>query len=291
MRKLLESPLLCAIMSELDFHKMHGLGNDFVIIDQRSGKLSLSSEQISQIGDRRRGVGFDQLLCILLSDKADVFMRVYNPDGSEAGACGNGTRCVARLMMEEQGQSHVSIETRAGVLEATPGLRGYTVDMGRPGQSWDEIPLASAMDTLSLDIEAGPLKQPTAVSMGNPHAVFFVDDVDAVPLKDLGPELERHPMFPERANIGVAEIRNPETIRLRVFERGAGITPACGSGACAALVAAVRRGLAAQSASVILDGGRLHITWDEDGRIKMTGPATHAYKGTFDPEMLAVTTQ
>ena len=290
MRKLLELLLLGAIMSELDFHKMHGLGNDFVIVDQRSGKLSLSPEQISRIGDRRHGVGFDQLLCLEPSDKADVFMRVFNPDGSEAGVCGNGTRCVARLMMEEHGLSHVAIETRAGVLEATPGLLGYTVDMGRPGQSWDEIPLSRAMDTLALDIEAGPLKQPTAVSMGNPHAVFFVDDADAVPLDELGPELEHHPLFPDRANIGVATVRDRDTIRLRVFERGAGITSACGSGACAALVAAVRRDLTAHTASVCLDGGRLRITWGEDGRVKMTGPATHAFKGTFDPEMLAVTT-
>jgi diaminopimelate epimerase len=276
-------------MSELDFHKMHGLGNDFVIVDQRSGKLSLSAAQISRIADRRHGVGFDQLLCLEPSDKADVFMRVFNPDGSEAGACGNGTRCVARLMMERYGLGHVSIETRAGVLKAAPGLQGYTVDMGRPGQSWDEIPLASAMDTLALDIEAGPLKRPTAVSMGNPHAVFFVDDADAVPLDELGPQLEHHPIFPERANIGVATVRDRETIRLRVFERGAGITSACGSGACAALVAAVRRGLCAQTASVCLDGGRLRITWGEDGRVRMTGPATHAYQGTFDPELLAVT--
>jgi diaminopimelate epimerase len=285
----MKKTVLCAIMSELDFHKMHGLGNDFVIVDQRSGKLSLSAAQISRIADRRHGVGFDQLLCLEPSDKADVFMRVFNPDGSEAGACGNGTRCVARLMMERHGLGHVSIETRAGVLKAAPGLQGYTVDMGRPGQSWDEIPLASAMDTLALDIEAGPLKRPTAVSMGNPHAVFFVDDADAVPLDELGPQLEHHPIFPERANIGVATVRDRETIRLRVFERGAGITSACGSGACAALVAAVRRGLSAQTASVCLDGGRLRITWGEDGRVKMTGPATHAYQGTFEPELLAVT--
>jgi len=215
-------------------------------------------------------------------------MRVFNPDGSEAGACGNGTRCVARLMMEEFGQSHVSIETRADVLEVTAGLQGYTVDMGKPGQSWDEIPLAGAMDTLVLDLEVGPLNQPTAVSMGNPHAVFFVEDAETAPLDEFGPDLERHPIFPERANIGVAQVLDRETIRLRVFERGAGITPACGSGACAALVAAVRRGLTANTATVCLDGGHLRITWAEDGRVKMTGPATHTFKGTLDPEMLAV---
>ena len=275
------------VMDELGFHKMHGLGNDFVIVDQRSGKLALSAEQIQQIGDRRRGVGFDQLLLIEPSDQADVFMRVYNPDGSEAGACGNGTRCVARLMMEEHGLNRVMIETRAGVLEAAPGLRGYTVKMGKPGLGWDEIPLAKPMDTLFLDIEAGPLSRPTAVSMGNPHAVFFVDDADAIDLETLGPELERHPLFPERANIGVASVIDRETIRLRVFERGAGITNACGSGACAAVVAAIRRDLVGQTGSVRLDGGRLHITWGEDGQVAMTGPATHSFKGRFEPDMLA----
>lgn len=285
----MESLLLGAVMSELDFHKMHGLGNDFVIVDQRSGKLRLNAEQITRIGDRRRGVGFDQLLCLEPSDQADVFMRVFNPDGSEAGACGNGTRCVARLMMEQHGLSRVAIETRAGVLEAKPGIQGYTVDMGRPGLGWDEIPLAGPMDTLKLDIELGPLREPTAVGMGNPHAVFFVDDAETVDLEALGPELEHHPLFPERANIGVATVLDREKIRLRVFERGAGITSACGSGACAALVAAIRRDLTANTASVHLDGGRLHITWGEDGRVRMTGPATHGFKGQFDPEMLATT--
>ncbi|MGI9419682.1 MAG: diaminopimelate epimerase [Geminicoccaceae bacterium] len=274
-------------MSELDFYKMHGLGNDFVIVDQRSGKLSLSADQIRQIGDRRRGVGFDQLLLLEPSERADVFMRVYNPDGSEAGACGNGTRCVARLMMEEHGLRQVAIETRAGVLEASVELRGYSVKMGRPGLGWDEIPLSSPMDTLHLDIEAGSLARPTAVSMGNPHAVFFVDDAEAVDLAALGPELERHPFFPERANIGVAQVLDAETIRLRVFERGTGITQACGSGACAAVVAAVRRDLVGPTASVRVDGGRLHITWGEDGQVVMTGPATHSYKGEFAPDMLA----
>ncbi|MEM7044226.1 MAG: diaminopimelate epimerase [Pseudomonadota bacterium] len=274
-------------MSELAFHKMHGLGNDFVIVDQRSGKLSLSTEQIRQIGDRRRGVGFDQLLLLEPSQQAEVLMRVYNPDGSESGACGNGTRCVARLLMDERGGSRITIETRAGVLAVAAGLRGYEVNMGRPGLGWDEIPLSSPADTLYLDIEAGPLSRPTAVNMGNPHAVFFVDDAEAVDLEALGPGLEHHPLFPERANVGVAQVIDRETIRLRVFERGAGITSACGSGACAAVVAAIRRDLCAQTASVRLDGGRLHITWGEDGRVSMTGPATYSFQGEFAPDMLA----
>ena len=275
-------------MSELDFHKMHGLGNDFVIVDQRSGKLTLSEQQIRQIADRRRGVGFDQLLLLEPSTRGDVFMRVHNPDGSEAGACGNGTRCVARLMMEEHGLARVVIETQAGLLEASPGLRGYTVKMGHPGLSWHEIPLAEPMDTLHLDIGEGPLSRPTAVSMGNPHAVFFVDDAEAVDLESLGPTLEHHPVFPERANIGVAQVIDRETVRLRVFERGAGITKACGSGACAAVVAGIRRDLIGRGASVQLDGGALRIIWGEDGQVSMTGPATHSYKGRFEPEMLAV---
>lgn len=274
-------------MDELDFYKMHGLGNDFVIIDQRSGKLTLSADQMQNIADRKCGVGFDQLLLIEPSEQADVFMRVFNPDGSESGACGNGTRCVGRWMMEEHGLSKVMIETQAGVLDVTPKLRGYRVTMGKPRLGWDEIPLARPMDSLFLDIEAGPLSRPTAVNMGNPHAVFFVDDADSVDLETLGPELEHHPLFPERANIGVATVESEEMIRLRVFERGAGLTKACGSGACAALVAAVRRNLSAPTASIQLDGGRLSVTWQEDGVVTMTGPASHAYKGRFDPEMLA----
>jgi diaminopimelate epimerase len=275
-------------MSELDFHKMHGLGNDFVIVDQRSGKLSLSAEQIQRIADRRRGVGFDQLLLLEPSNRADVFMRVYNPDGSESGACGNGARCVARLMMEEMGLSSVLIETRAGLLQSKPGLRGYSVNMGRPGLGWDEVPLARPMDTLHLDVESGPLRKPTAVGMGNPHAVFFVDDAEAIDLAALGPGLENDPIFPDRANIGVAQAIDRQTIRLRVFERGAGITSACGSGACAAAVAAIRRDLTDKTVAVHLDGGRLHITWGEDGQVVMTGPASHSFTGRFQPEMLAV---
>jgi diaminopimelate epimerase len=279
-----------AAMDELDFCKMQGLGNDFVILDRRSGKLSLSPEQIRRIADRRLGVGCDQLLCLEPSARADVFMRVYNADGSEVGACGNGTRAVARLMMEESGGSRVAIETAAGVLAVTAGLMGYSVDMGPPRFGWDEIPLARPMDTLKLDLARGPLSEPVALNIGNPHAVFFVEDADAVPLAELGPELETDPLFPERANIGVAEVRDRRTIRLRVWERGVGLTRACGSGACAALVAAVRRDLSERAAEVLLDGGALRIAWNEAGRVLMTGPASHSFKGRLDPELLAVTT-
>ncbi|MCE3249990.1 MAG: dapF [Geminicoccaceae bacterium] len=277
-------------MDELDFHKMQGLGNDFVILDRRSGKLSLSAAQIRRIADRRQGVGCDQLLCLDPSERADVFMRVFNADGSEVGACGNGTRAVARLMMEERGGNRALIETAAGVLTVTAGIQGYTVDMGRPRFGWDEIPLARPMDTSALELGLGPLERPVAVNLGNPHAVFFVDDAEAVPLGELGPALETDPLFPERANIGVAEVRGPRALRLRVWERGVGLTSACGTAACAALVAAARRGLTERSAEVVLDGGTLRITWSEADRVLMTGPASHSFRGRLDPELLALTT-
>lgn len=275
-------------MNELRFRKMHGLGNDFVVLDRRAGRLSLLPEQVQRIADRRFGVGCDQLLSIEPSERADAFMRVYNADGSFSGACGNGTRCVGRLLMEESGRNEVLIETEAGLLKVRANLVGYTVDMGRPRFGWDEIPLARAMDTLELDLALGPLEKPTAVNIGNPHVVFFVADAEAVPLDELGPVLESDPLFPERANIGVAEVKDEETIRLRVFERGAGLTSACGSGACAALVAAARRGVAGPKATLLLDGGKLHVHWTEDDRVLMTGPASLSYTGELAPELLAV---
>jgi diaminopimelate epimerase len=274
-------------MDELAFHKMHGLGNDFVVLDRRSGKLSLSPAQIRRIADRRFGVGCDQLLSLEPSECADVFMRVYNADGSESGACGNGTRCVARLIMEERGGTRALIETTAGILTVTAGVHGYTADMGMPRFGWDEIPLAGPADTLALDLALGPLERPVALNLGNPHAVFLVEDAAAVPLAELGPELEHHPMFPERANIGVVEVRDARTLRVRVWERGVGLTTACGSGACAALVAAARRGLAERAAKVVLDGGTLRIAWNEADRVLMTGGAMHSFRGRLDPEMLA----
>jgi diaminopimelate epimerase len=212
---------------------------------------------------------------------------VYNPDGSESGACGNGTRCVARLVMDERGGARATIETTAAVLTVTAGARGYTVDMGVPRFGWDEIPLSEPADTLALDLTLGPLQQPVAVNLGNPHAVFLVDDADAVPLAELGPELEHHPMFPERANIGVVDVRDARRLRVRVWERGAGLTAACGSGACAALVAAARRGLVERAAEVIMDGGSLRVVWNEADHVLMTGPALHSFRGRLDPEMLA----
>jgi diaminopimelate epimerase len=190
-------------------------------------------------------------------------------------------------MMEERSGARATIETAAGVLTVTAGARGYTVDMGVPRFGWDEIPLSEPADTLALDVALGPLQQPVAVNLGNPHAVFLVENAETVPLAELGPELERHPMFPERANIGVVEVQDSGRLRVRVWERGAGLTPACGSGACAALIAAARRGVAERTAELAMDGGLLRIVWNEADHILMTGPALHSFRGRLDPEMLA----
>ncbi len=267
------------------FLKMHGLGNDFVVIDARERPLKLSETQARLIADRRLGVGCDQLL-ILEKPKnpklADVFMRILNPDASEAGACGNGTRCVADLLMREGGRDHLVIETIAGLLDAerASGNR-VTVDMGPAKLDWREVPLKDACDTLHIPLTLGPLSDPVGTNMGNPHATFFVADAEKIDLASLGPVLERHAMFPERANIGIVQVISPEKLRFRVWERGAGITMACGSGACAALVAASRRGLTGRKANVVLDGGELEIEWARDGHVMMTGPVAISFTGTL----------
>jgi diaminopimelate epimerase len=269
----------------IPFIKMHGSGNDFVVFDERAGALGLTPARAAALADRRRGIGCDQLISIEPPPEgsdAAAFMRIRNPDGAEAGACGNGTRCVAALLAGESGRQLV-IRTVAGDLRAlvlAPDL--VAVDMGEPGLSWQDIPLAEPRDTLHLDIAAGPLSDPAAASMGNPHATFFVEDVSAIPVETLGPALECHPIFPERANIGVAQILAPDCIRLRVWERGAGLTLACGSGACAALVNAHRRGLTGRAATVVLDGGELAIEWLESGQVRMTGPVATAFMGSVD---------
>lgn len=273
----------------LSFEKMHGLGNDFVIIDNRAGDHDLTEAQVQIICDRRIGVGCDQLVMLEppTQSGADVFMRIFNPDGSEAGACGNATRCVASRMMKAAQLNSVGVETVTGVLIA--GLLGdgrVRVDMGPPRLEWDRIPLAREADTSALEIREGPLKYPAAVSMGNPHAVFFVDDVNDIELEKLGPVLEHHQMFPHRANIEIAEIISPTAIRMRVWERGVGITHACGSGACATLVAAARRELTERKAEVILDGGVLEIDWDVNDHVWMTGPVARVYRGILDEAVL-----
>ncbi|MGQ0677595.1 MAG: diaminopimelate epimerase [Rhodospirillales bacterium] len=273
----------------LKFVKMHGLGNDFVVLDGRLGPVALDRARARAIADRRLGVGCDQLFVLERprDPKADVFMRIYNSDGGEVAACGNGARCVAALVMREKGSEEAVIETASGRLDAVSARGGrITVDMGPARLGWREIPLARECDTNHVPISAGPLRDAVCVNMGNPHAVFFVPDAAAVDLRALGPQLEHDEMFPERANIGVAEIVSSSRIRLRVWERGAGLTLACGTGACAALVAASRRSLVGRKASVALDGGELDVEWLADDRVTMTGPVSVSFTGTLDAALL-----
>lgn len=276
-------------MTTTPFAKMHGLGNDFVVLDARDGTLPpITPARAAAIADRRRGVGCDQLIVLEPPGEgaggADVFMRIRNPDGSEAGACGNATRCVADLVMRETGRDRITVRTIAGDLPAEAGPAGrITVDMGPPRLGWREVPLAREVDTLRLPLALGPVADPAACSMGNPHATFFVPDLDALPVAEIGPRLERDPIFPERANIGFVQALAPDHLRLVVWERGAGLTLACGSGACAALVNAHRRGLSARGATVALPGGDLLIEWREaDGHVLMSGPVATAFTGSLD---------
>ena len=257
------------------YFKMNGCGNDFVIIDARSrGPLPLSQAQASAIADRETGVGCDQVIAIERSIRGDAFMRIWNANGGEVEACGNATRCVAWLLMEEGAGASRRIETPVGMLYAERvGDKVIKVDMGSPLLRWEEIPLARAMDTARLDFAAGGLEAPGAVNMGNPHAVFFVDDVRTIAVETLGETVEHDPLFPERTNVGFAEVRTPEQIRVRVWERGVGVTKACGTGACAAVVAAHRQGRAGRKVEVLMDGGSLEIEWRAgDDRVLMTGP-------------------
>jgi len=264
------------------FRKMHGLGNDFVVLDARARPLPMTPARAAAIADRRRGIGCDQLILLEPGTAgADVFMRIRNPDGSEAGACGNATRCIASLVAAESAPDRITIRTVSGDLPAERLGEVWRVDMGPARLGWQDIPLARAMDTLHL-----PLADAAACSMGNPHATLFVPDLDAVPVETLGPRLEHDPIFPDRANIGFVQVLNPEHIRLTVWERGAGLTLACGSGACAALVNAARRGLTGRAATVTLPGGDLHIEWRADGHVLMTGPVATAFTGTLDLDAL-----
>jgi diaminopimelate epimerase len=277
-------------MNRVSFRKMHGLGNDFVVLDRRFGRPpAIANSGARALADRHTGIGCDQLILIEppRNPAAQVLIRFFNADGSEGEACGNGTRCVARLIGEETGRDQVAIETAAGLLvaELLPDRR-VAVDMGEVRLGWQEIPLARAMDTLHVDLALGPLAEPVCTNIGNPHATFFVADAEAIDLGALGPPLEHHALFPQRANIGIATVRDRATIRLRVWERGAGLTRACGSGACAALVSAARRGLAGRRATVILDGGSLEIAWRSDNHVTMTGPAALSFEGSFDAALL-----
>jgi len=277
-------------MGKIPFLKMHGLGNDFVVLDGRRAVITVDAAAARALADRRTGIGCDQVILLEppREPTARVLMRIHNPDGGEAEACGNATRCVADLLARETGKAKVRIETVAGLLdaEALPDGR-VAVDMGPARTGWREIPLSRPMNTEHVELTLGPLSAPVCTNLGNPHATFFVADVDAVDLAALGPELERNQVFPQRANIGVATVRDRRNIRLRVWERGAGITRACGSGACAALVAAHRRGLVARQAAVELDGGVLDIVWRGDGHVVMTGPVALSFEGAFDSNLLA----
>ena len=266
------------------FVKMHGCGNDFVVFDERAGSLGLTPARAAAIANRHTGIGCDQFIVLEPPPAgADAFMRIRNPDGSEAGACGNATRCVAQLLAAETGRARAVIRTIAGDLPSEVLADGQVrVDMGQVRLDWRDIPLARPMDTLDLDLRVGPVSHPAAVNMGNPHATFFVPDLGAIPVAELGPRLEHDPLFPERANIGFVQVLGPERLRLRVWERAAGLTLACGSGACAALVNAARRGLTGRRAIVVVDGGELTIVWREDDHVLMTGPVATAFTGEID---------
>ena len=265
------------------FTKMHGCGNDFVVMDERRGPLSLTPAHASFLANRRTGIGCDQVITLESAAGADIFMRIRNPDGSEAGACGNATRCVADVLMRESGRDAIVVRTISGDLPATRQADGsIAVDMGPPRLDWADIPLAQPLDTVRLDLAHGPVAEPAVASMGNPHATFFVGELTGLPIETIGPALEQHPLFPQRANIGFAQVVDPGTIRLRVWERGAGLTLACGSGACATLVNAHRRGLARRKALIILDGGALWVEWRDDGHVLMTGPAITVFTGQID---------
>ncbi|MBS0640153.1 MAG: diaminopimelate epimerase [Acetobacteraceae bacterium] len=272
------------------FVKMHGCGNDFVIIDGRTQTLDLSDAQAAAIADRHTGIGCDQFIVLEPATRgADVFMRIWNPDGSEAGACGNATRCVADILFRESGRENAVVRTISGDLPARRLADGRVeVDMGRVRLDWQDIPLSGPMDTQRLPLSVEDVAEPAAASMGNPHATFFVPDIDTVPITRIGPLLEHAPLFPERANIGFAQIIDPTTIRLRVWERGAGLTLACGSGACATLVNAHRRGLTHRRARVLVDGGALEIEWKDNGHVLMAGPAVTAFTGEIDLQALPV---
>jgi len=280
-------------MLNLPFIKMHGLGNDFVVIDRRSGRpangLFIGLNEARAIADRHRGIGCDQV--VLIDDPSDqgedVFMCIFNSDGSEVGACGNATRCVGSMLLEETKLEKVRIRTGAGLLAARADIDGLiSVDMGKPRFGWQDIPLNAEVETLHLNIGHGPLSEPAAVNIGNPHATFFVEDAEAIPLAEIGPLLEVNPVFPENANIGVVEVKSAGRVRLRVWERGVGITLACGTAACAAVANSVRRELTEKSVTVEMDGGELFVTWRDNGHLDMTGPAEFSFAG-FLPKVLS----
>jgi diaminopimelate epimerase len=279
----------------MTFRKMNGLGNEFVILDGRRDPVVLSPAQVQAIADRQTGIGCDQLIVMEPAKGADVRMRIWNSDGAEVESCGNASRCVADLLFEETGRDTVTIETRGGLLICTRASEGrVTVDMGAPRFGWEDIPLSEPFhDTRAVELQVGPidkplLHSPSVVNVGNPHCIFWVDDVDAHDLGRFGPMLEFHPLFPERANISLCEVRDRGHLVLKVWERGAGLTRACGTAACAAAVSAARKGLADRAVRVTLPGGDLDIVWREsDDHILMTGPVAYEFTGDVPEGLMA----
>jgi diaminopimelate epimerase len=268
--------------ADLPFMKMHGLGNDFVVLDARAGALPLSDGVITAIADRHRGIGFDQLAVIAPSAAGDAHLTFYNADGSMSAACGNATRCIARHLMDETGKAALTLVTDRGVLQAVDAGRGLTaVNMGQPQLDWAEIPLAGPMETLELPIDGAP----TATGMGNPHCTFFVADAESVDLAARGAQMEHHPLFPQRTNVQFASLLGPDHLRMRVWERGVGVTLASGSSSCATAVAAARRGLTGRRVTITLDGGDLQVDWRADG-VWMTGATMHVASGQFTAAFL-----
>lgn len=277
----------------IPFLKMHGAGNDFVVIDARKWDKKISSDMAIKLADRRFGIGCDQVVILETSQRADVFMRLFNADGDEIGACGNASRCVAKLICEEKSVAEMTLETLAGVLHAKREEDGYTVNMGQPKWDWRDIPLSESRNTLHLGLEEGILMDPVAINIGNPHMIFFVRDITLVNLAQLGPKLEHHPLFPKRVNVSAAQIIHAQHIRIKTWERGAGLTLACGSAACASVVAGVRRELCARNVQVDVPGGSLQIDWKNaernatekegtnNGYVLMTGPAHIVYEGNI----------
>lgn len=266
----------------LPFLKMHGLGNDFVVIDARSGARSVTPALAQALGDRHRGVGFDQLAVIETGDDSDLRLTFWNADGSLAGACGNATRCVARREMELTGRDRITLRTERGLLEAVDAGEGLTsVNMGHPMVDWQDVPLAHECDTLHLPLDGAPV----ATGMGNPHCTFFVADAEAVDLEAEGARVEHDPLFPERTNVQFAHVIGPDHLRMRVWERGVGVTLASGSSSCAVAVAAARRGLTGRRVRLTLDGGEISIDWRDDG-VWMTGPTAHVFTAELTPAFL-----
>ncbi|WP_372572685.1 diaminopimelate epimerase [Ruegeria jejuensis] len=265
----------------LPFMKMHGLGNDFVVVDARTQAVPVSARLAQAVAHRHFGVGFDQL-AVIKKGTGDAHLVFYNADGSTSAACGNATRCIARHLIDESGKTELNLTTDRGALVARDAGGGMTsVNMGQPQLHWDEIPLAEEVDTLDLPIEGAPV----ATGMGNPHCSFFVEDAEAVPLEVFGARYEHHPLYPQRTNVQVAQVVSSDHIRMRVWERGVGVTLASGSSSCATAVAAARRGLTGREVRIDLDGGTLDVAWRDDG-VWMTGPSMHVFSGVLTPEFL-----